>query len=55
MKGSIRTAVGFMIALGAVGTLEIDPNASVLIQMALASVGLAIMLTGVSSMQQNNA
>ena len=55
MKGSIRCAVGFLIALGAVGTLEVDPNASVLLQAAIASMGLAIMLLGVSSMQQQNA
>jgi hypothetical protein len=55
MKGSIRVVLGFLIAFGAVGTLDADPNASVLLQAAIASVGLAIMLLGVSSMQQQNA
>jgi hypothetical protein len=55
MKGSIRIVVGLLTALGAVGTLEFDPNASVLLQVAIASVGLAIMASGVASMQQDNA
>ena len=55
MKGSIRIIVGLLITMGAVGTLEFDPNASVLLQVVLASVGLAIMWSGVVSMQQDNA
>jgi hypothetical protein len=53
MKGSIRIIVGFLIALGAVGTLEVEPNASVLLQTALAVVGLVIMASGVASMQRD--
>jgi hypothetical protein len=53
MKGSIRIIVGFLIALGAVGTLDADPNASVLLQTALAVVGLVIMASGVVSMQRD--
>mgnify|MGYP003346405950 CR=1 FL=1 len=52
MKGSIRTLVGFMVAFGAVGTLDTDPNANVAIQFALALVGLAIMYTGVNAMKE---
>ena len=53
MKGSIRIIVGFLIALGAVGTLEVAPNASVLLQAALALIGLVIMASGVASMQRD--
>ena len=53
MKGSIRIIVGFLIALGAVGTLEVEPNASVLLQAALALIGLVIMASGVVSMQRD--
>jgi hypothetical protein len=55
MKGSIRIIVGLLITMGAVGTLEIDPNASVLLQVAIATIGLAIMYSGVVSMQRDNA
>jgi len=55
MKGSIRIIVGLLVAMGAVGTLEFDPNASVLLQVAIATIGLAIMYSGVVSMQQDNA
>jgi len=55
MKGSIRIIVGLLITMGAVGTLEVDPNASVLLQVAIAVVGLAIMYSGVVSMQRDNA
>lgn len=51
MKGSIRIAVGFFIAFGAVGTLDYDPNASLLTQTVLALAGLAIMYTGVNAMK----
>ena len=52
MKGSIRIALGFFIAFGAVGTLDFDPNASVLLQTALALVGLAILRSGVLANQK---
>ena len=53
MKGSIRIIVGFLIVLGAVGTLEADPSASVLLQVAIAVTGLVIMASGVASMQRD--
>lgn len=47
MKGSIRVAAGFFIVFGAVGTLEVDPNASLLAQTAVALIGIAIMISGI--------
>jgi hypothetical protein len=55
MVGSIRAFVGFMIAYGAVGTLECDPVASELTMAALALLGLAIMASGVFAMNRSNA
>lgn len=46
MKGSIRIIAGLLITMGAVGTLDIDPSASVLVQTSLAMLGLAIMYSG---------
>jgi hypothetical protein len=52
MTGSIRAFVGFMMVFGAVGTMDIDPAAS-LVQLALlAAAGLALMLSGVLAMQK---
>ena len=52
MSGSIRAGVGFMMVFGAVGTMDIDPTAS-LVQLGLLAVaGLAIMLSGVLAMQK---
>lgn len=50
----IRFAIGFMIAFGAVGTLEVDPNASLLTTVLLAGLGLTIMAFGVAKIQQQN-
>ena len=53
MRGYIRTAVGFMMVFGAVGSMDIDPTAS-LVQLTLIAVcGLAIMLSGVLAMNKN--
>lgn len=49
MQGTLRTLIGFLIAFGAVGTLDFDPTASVLVQGALALAGLALMASGVSA------
>ena len=52
MSGSIRAGVGFMMVFGAVGTMDIDPTAS-LVQLALlAAAGLGLMLSGVLAMQK---
>jgi hypothetical protein len=54
MSGSIRAGVGFMMVYGAVGTMEVDPAAS-LVQLTLIAVcGLAIMLSGVLAMNKNS-
>lgn len=53
MKGSIRIIVGFLIVLGAVGTLEADPSASVLLQVVIAVTGLTIMYSGVAATQRD--
>lgn len=50
MKGSIRALVGFFIVFGAVGTLDYDPSASILVQGGIALLGLAIMYSGVRAM-----
>ena len=50
MKGSIRAFVGFFIVFGAVGSLDYDPSASVLVSVSLAVLGLAIMYSGVRAM-----
>lgn len=52
MKGSIRIAVGFFVAFGAVGTMDYDPNAGLLTQTVLAFAGLALMYTGVNAMKE---
>jgi hypothetical protein len=53
MTGSIRAFVGFMVVYGAVGTLEVDPAASLLVMGAVAVLGLAIMASGVSAMRNS--
>ncbi len=53
MSGSIRMLVGFLIVFGAVGGIEVNPDADLLVQMLIAVVGLAVMLTGVFTMKEN--
>ena len=52
MKGSIRALVGFLVVYGAVGTLDADPQASVLAMGALATLGLLVMASGVLAMEK---
>ena len=52
MRGTIRTFIGFLIALGAVGTIEINPDANLLVQTGLALLGLAIMANGVAAFKK---
>jgi hypothetical protein len=52
MKGSIRVFIGFMVVLGAVGTLDVDPSASVLVQSGIAALGLLIMYSGIKVMER---
>lgn len=53
MQGSIRALVGFFIAAGAVGTLDADPSASVLVQLGVGLVGIAIMASGMSALRKS--
>jgi hypothetical protein len=48
----IRFVLGLVIVMGAVGTLDIDPEANVLLQTALAGVGLALMYMGTQKMKE---
>ncbi len=50
MKGSIRMFLGFLIMLGAAGTLEVDPTADFGSTALLAMIGLAFMLSGAVAM-----
>lgn len=50
----IRFAIGFLMAFGAVGTLEVNPDASLLTTAVLAIAGLTIMAFGVAKIQQQN-
>jgi hypothetical protein len=53
MRGSIRMIVGFLIVFGAIGTIEVNPDADLLVQIIIALSGLAVMLTGVSAMRED--
>lgn len=46
----ILTFVGFFMAYGAVGTLDVDPTASVVQMGALAVAGLALMAVGTNGL-----
>lgn len=52
VKGSIRMLVGFLIVFGAVGTLDVEPDANLLVQFALAIVGLVIAYSGILANQR---
>lgn len=52
MKGSIRIILGLLIVYGAVGTLDYDPGADLLVQTLLALGGLGIMLSGILANQK---
>lgn len=49
MKGSIRIIAGLLVVFGAVGTLDYDPSASVLMQTLIAIVGLVILASGAAA------
>ena len=48
-----RILFGFAVGLGAVGTLEIDPDANLAIQCMLAFSGLLLMFSGIMEIKQN--
>jgi hypothetical protein len=52
MKGSIRVFIGFLMTYGAVGTLDFDPTADVVVALLLASVGLILMYSGVLALKE---
>lgn len=54
MRGSIRMLVGFLIVFGAVGSIEVDPNANLMIEMILAGAGLALLFSGINAMKENS-
>ena len=52
MRGTIRAVVGFLIVFGTVGTIEINPDANLILQTSLAILGLAIMANGVAAFRK---
>lgn len=54
MKGTIRFALGFLVAFGAVGTLEVDPASSLILQTGLALAGLGLMYSGARAINLAN-
>lgn len=52
MKGTIRTAVGFLMVAGAVGGMETGTDAQLPIQLFVALVGLAIAYSGVRQLKK---
>jgi hypothetical protein len=51
VRGSIRFFAGLLVAFGAVGTMDADPSASLMVVVAAAAVGLGLMYSGVRAMQ----
>jgi hypothetical protein len=51
MRGSIRFFAGLLVVFGAVGTMDADPSASLMVVVAAAAVGLGLMYSGVRAMQ----
>lgn len=52
MKGSIRFILGLLIAFGAVGTLDVNPDASLRMQATVAIAGLLLMYSGLLANQR---
>ena len=48
-----RILFGFAVVFGAVGTIEIDPDADLAIQFMLAFSGLLLMFSGIMEINQN--
>jgi len=51
MKGSIRFFTGLLVTAGAVGTLDVDPNASLVTALILGFIGLIIMSSGATALK----
>ena len=54
MVGSIRLMVGMMIMLGAVGTIEVDADANLLLEVTVAILGALIAQSGILAMKREN-
>jgi hypothetical protein len=52
MRGSIRFVLGLLITFGAVGTIEVNPDANLILQTALAVLGLGIMSSGIAAFEK---
>ena len=50
----IISVVGFLIAFGAVGTIEVDPTANLLQMTVLAFAGLGLMYVGINALTMEN-
>ena len=50
---TVTAVVGFFITYGAVGTLDADPQASVVKMFALACAGLCLMFAGTMGLTQS--
>jgi|688.fasta_scaffold737272_3 hypothetical protein len=53
MRGSIRFVLGLLIVFGAVGTLEVNHDASLLTQGIVAALGLMLAKSGVDALGEN--
>jgi hypothetical protein len=52
MQGSIRLAIGFLLAFGAVGGMDSGPADDFVYQIAAAVIGLLFMVSGVRAMNR---
>ena len=50
----IISIVGFLIAFGAVGTIEVDPTANLLQMTVIAIAGLCLMYVGINALTMEN-
>lgn len=55
MKGTIRILAGVVLVFGAVGTLDVNPNANLFTQGMVAVVGLALMYSGLMAMDKEES
>ena len=52
MKGTIRTAVGFLMIAGAVGGIETGTDAQLPLQLLVAMIGIAFAYSGVRQLNK---
>ena len=52
-RGTIRLVTGLLLVLGAVGGMEQQPEASLLLQTAIAVAGLALLFWAVRDINRN--